>query len=90
LAVIDGTYLFYYEKNIMKKKIRTNIIIVSNDIVAADTVGAYLADFNLENVPIIQEAIKNGIGQGDLNKIDIIGSELEVVRRKIKDEIKKV
>lgn len=87
LAVIDGTYLFYSEKNIMKKKIRTNIIIVSNDIVAADTVGAYLADLNLENVPIIQEAMKNGIGQGDLNKIDIIGSELEVVRRKIKDQI---
>ncbi|MHA2128208.1 MAG: DUF362 domain-containing protein [Promethearchaeota archaeon] len=72
LAVIDGTYLF---------------IIVSNDIVAADTVGAYLADLNLENVPIIQEAMKNGIGQGDLNKIDILGSGLEVVRRKIKDQI---
>jgi len=87
LAVIDGTYLFNFDKNIMKKKIRTNIIIVSNDIVAADSVGAYIADLTFENVPIIQEAIKSGIGQGDLNKIDIIGSELEVVRKKLKDQL---
>jgi len=64
LAVIDGTYLFYEEsQKKTQEKIRSNIIIVSNDIVAADSIGVYLAGMNPKTINIIQEATKSRIGQ---------------------------
>ncbi|MGD2246994.1 MAG: DUF362 domain-containing protein [Candidatus Methanofastidiosia archaeon] len=75
LAVLDGTYMFLDPEN-KNKKIKTNILIVGTDAVAVEAVGAHLVGLNPEEMPIIQEAVKRGLGEGDIKNIKILGSSL--------------
>ncbi len=80
LAVLDGTYLRYGTSSDPhigpdgdKSKTMTDIVLVGRDSVAVETVGLALAGLEPEKAPIIQEAVKRGLGIGDLKKIRIVG-----------------
>ncbi len=70
LAVMDGTFLFHAASD---KQLRMDLLIVGRDAVAVETVGAVLAGLKPEKMPIIQEFVRRGLGEGDLNNIEILG-----------------
>jgi uncharacterized protein (DUF362 family) len=53
------------------------LILAGSDIVAVDTVGARLMGFDPLKIPHIALACQAGLGEGDLNKITVIGGIVE-------------
>ena len=53
---------------------------VGRDAVAVDTVGFALIGMNPLDVPSLVEAARRGLGQADLNKIEILGESLKNVK----------
>jgi hypothetical protein len=45
-----------------------------------ETVGAVLAGLKLDKMPILKEAVKRHLGEGNMDNIEIVGSSLEKVR----------
>ena len=74
LAVIDGTYLFANPN--VKEGRRTDFLLVGRDAVAVETVGSALAGLNPVQLPLIQEAVQRGLGEGDLSRIQVVGRSL--------------
>ena len=62
---------------------KPNIILVGRDAIAVETVGATLAGLNPEKMPIIQEAVNRGLGEGNINKIEILGASLETLKERL-------
>lgn len=81
LAVMDGTYLCSGVTP-SARKIKTNLLVVGRDAVAVEAVGAAIVGMDVEKMPILQEAVKRGLGKGDLDKIKVLGSSIEGVREK--------
>jgi uncharacterized protein (DUF362 family) len=80
LAVMDGTYAY---KSVAKDdSMKANILVVSRDALAVDVVGANIMGLNIKKMPILQEAINRGLGEGDIEKIKILGTTIERVREK--------
>lgn len=81
-AIIDGTHA--YATVSLDKGIKTNTLIVGRDAVAVDTVGATIMGVKLQKMPILQEAIKRGLGEGDVEKIQILGASIEAIKEKLR------
>jgi uncharacterized protein (DUF362 family) len=95
LAVLDGTYLYrgagaapHPTEDTSKYRTETNTLVVGRDAVAVETVGAVLAGLKPEKMTVIQEAAKRGLGEGYLDRIEIVGSSLEVVKEKFSSAAK--
>jgi len=89
LAVIDGTYLYrgaganpHATKDASRYRVKMNTLIVGRDAIAVETVGATLAGLNPDKMPILKEAIKRRLGEGNIDNVEIVGSSLEAVRAK--------
>jgi uncharacterized protein (DUF362 family) len=81
LAVVDATYTF--SGNPKRKGIRTNLLIISHDAVAVDTVCAKLTGIKPDQVPVLQEAQIRGIGESNLDCIEILGEPLDSIAKEI-------
>jgi uncharacterized protein (DUF362 family) len=84
LAIIDGTYA--YSTVTSEKGVRTDVLIVGRDAVAVEVVGAVIMNINMEKMSILQEAIKRGLGEGDIEKIQVLGKSVESVQEKLKQK----
>ena len=89
LAVIDGTYLYrgaganpHATKDASRYRVKMNDLIVGRDAIAVETVGAILAGLKLDKMPILKEAIKRHLGEGNIDNIEVVGSSLEKAREK--------
>lgn len=82
LAVIDGTYA-YPGPTLGDKSMRANVLIVGRDAVAVETVGAIIMGLEPKKMPVIREAIKRGLGEGNIDNIEILGNSIESVRDKL-------
>ncbi len=80
LAVLDGTYM--YSNLSSDKRKNTNVLIVGRDAVAVEAVGVALVGLNPEKIPVIKEAVKRGLGEGNLNRIEILGSSIETLKER--------
>ncbi|MFX1562163.1 MAG: DUF362 domain-containing protein [Promethearchaeota archaeon] len=87
LAVIDGQHLYW---KCDTWRVPMNIIIVGRDAVAVETVGATLAGLKPEKIEVLQEFVKRGLGEGNLDRIEIVGVPFEDVREKSKVALKKL
>jgi uncharacterized protein (DUF362 family) len=84
LAVLDGTYMDSgVASSKARNRIKMDIIIVGRDAVAVEAVGAEIVGMNPEKMPLIQEAVKRGLGEGDLEKIEVVGCSLESMKEKL-------
>jgi uncharacterized protein (DUF362 family) len=81
LSVMDGTYLWRGAGDL---RVRMNTLLVSRDAVAVETVGAILAGLKPERMPVTQEFVKRGLGEGDFKNIEIVGTPLENLREESK------
>jgi len=89
LAVIDGTYLYrgaganpHATKDASRYRVKMNDLIVGRDAIAVETVGAILAGLKLDKMPILKEAVKRHLGEGNIDNIEVVGSSLEKAREK--------
>jgi uncharacterized protein (DUF362 family) len=81
LAVLDGTHVSIGVAP-SAKRIDTNILIVGRDAVAVETVGATLVGMNPEKMPIIQQAVSRGLGEGNIQNIEVLGASIESLKEK--------
>lgn len=82
LAVIDGTYA-YKGSALGDGPTRANVLIVGRDALAVETVGATIIGLEPKKMPLINEAAKRGIGEADLQKIEIVGTPIEEIKQKL-------
>jgi len=78
LAVIDATCI--YADPSSEDRIDTNVLLLGRDAVAVESVGAYLTGLDPTKMPLIQEAMNRGLGEGDINNIEVKGAPLERIR----------
>ena len=59
-----------------------NILIGGSDTLAVDVVGTRIFGLTIDDVPHLKLAYKRGLGEGDLNKIKVIGKDLGTYKEK--------
>jgi len=79
LAVLDGTHFW---RGAGDAPVRMNTLLVGRDAIAVEAVGATLAGLNPQKMPVIQEFVKRGLGEGDLENIEIVGASFERLKEK--------
>ncbi|NVM56043.1 MAG: DUF362 domain-containing protein [Candidatus Helarchaeota archaeon] len=75
---IEGTIHGHYPPTAWEDRLvkKFNILIGGRDTVAVDVVGARIFGLTMNEVPHLQIAHNRGLGEGDLNKIKVIGKNL--------------
>ncbi|UCE95449.1 MAG: DUF362 domain-containing protein [Candidatus Bathyarchaeota archaeon] len=81
LSIMDGTYLWRGAGDL---RVPMNILLAGRDAVAVETVGAILAGLKPERMPVTQEFVKRGLGVGDIENIEIVGTPLESLHEESK------
>ena len=81
---IEGTIHGHYPPTAWEDKlvIPFNILIGGRDTLAVDVVGARIFGLSIDEVPHLKIAYEHGLGEGDLNKIQVIGKDLEEYKEK--------
>ncbi len=74
LAVMDASHLYHVAT---EKSVPANAIIVGRDAVAVETVGAVIAGLKTDDVALIQEFTRRGLGEGRIDNIEIVGMNPE-------------
>jgi uncharacterized protein (DUF362 family) len=83
LAVLDGTYAYLDPTNDDDPGIKADMLIVGRDAVAVEAVGVNFCGLEPKEIPVIQEAVKRGLGEGDIKNIAIVGDPLEIFTERI-------
>ncbi|MBC7189321.1 DUF362 domain-containing protein [Candidatus Aerophobetes bacterium] len=84
LTIIDATVGMEGLGPTHGEPVNLGLIVVSRDVVAADTVGAVIMGINPQEIEYIKMAEKEGLGCADLSKIEIVGEKIESVKRAFK------
>ena len=89
LAVLDGTYTYHGAGAVAKAfRTRTNTLLVGRDAVAVEAVGAAIVGLKPKKMPLIQEAMKRDLGEGDVKNIEVLGTSFENIKEKIHQLLK--
>ncbi|MFX0169573.1 MAG: DUF362 domain-containing protein [Candidatus Hodarchaeota archaeon] len=81
LAVLDATHVFLgWEKK--RITVSPELLIVGKDAFAVEAVGAHMVGFDTTKMPVLQEAQARGLGEINIDKINIIG-DLEPAKKQI-------
>jgi len=87
LAVLDGTHM-PLGVTPHSAAVDANILVVGRDAVAVEAVGADLVGMKPEEIPAIREAGNRRLGEGNLDKIQILGTPYEDAKERITSLIK--
>lgn len=81
---IEGTIHGHYPPKAWEDKlvIPFNILIGGIDTLAVDVVGARIFGLTIDEIPHLKIAYERGLGEGNLNKIKVIGKNLDVYEKK--------
>ncbi len=81
---IEGTIHGHYPPTAWEHQhvIPFNILIGGSDTLAVDVVGARIFGLEIDEIPHLKLAYERGLGEGDLNKIKVIGKDLEIYKQK--------
>ncbi len=72
LAVLDGTRAFLGRKK-KRTTVTPSLLLVGRDAFAVEAVGAHLVGFDPTEMPVLREAKNRGLGEINIDKINIIG-----------------
>ncbi|NOY69598.1 MAG: DUF362 domain-containing protein [Deltaproteobacteria bacterium] len=78
-TLIDGIYSLERGPGFDGRMRRSNILIASSDIIAADMVGANVLGYRADEVPHLVHAAKNHARPTDLSDIEVVGEKIEDV-----------
>src|SRR4030042_33888 len=83
LAVLDGTRIAL---GVMPDSptVDANILMVGRDAVAVEAVGFAALGYDPENIPVIKEAINRGLGEGNVDKIQILGTPIKQLKERFR------
>jgi len=82
LTLIDGIWALEGQAPICGTPIKDfNTLLASRDVVAADSVGTFLMGMNPKVITMLRMAGSEGLGNNQLENIDIIGPAIEQLRR---------
>ncbi|MGQ9781255.1 MAG: DUF362 domain-containing protein [Nitrososphaeria archaeon] len=84
LAIIDGFVAMEGRGPESGEPVDLKIAIASNDTLAADVVGAYIMGFDPEDIGYLHYCRRMNLGEGDIQKIKVVGEDVYKVRRKFK------
>jgi uncharacterized protein (DUF362 family) len=84
-TLVDGTTALEGAGPTFGRCINANLILAGNDPVATDVVAAYLMGYEPEQIPIIRYAYQIGLGEIDLNKIELVGGNPQELRMHFRD-----
>lgn len=84
LEIVDGTYGQQGLGPIFGETKRMDLIIGSKDLVACETVTGLIMGYEPEKVMITASAAKRGLGEMDMEKIQVVGETIEAVRSPFK------
>jgi uncharacterized protein (DUF362 family) len=77
LCILDGYTAMEGNGPVSGEKVDWHIAIAGTDGVAVDTVAAYLMGFDPQSIGYLYFCSQDGLGEGDINKVKIIGRSLE-------------
>ncbi len=84
LTILDGTVAMEGLGPTHGTPVNLGIIIASRDTVAADVVAAEIMGINPDSIEYVRLAAQDGLGCGDLSRIEVVGEKLEKVKRPFK------
>jgi len=67
-----------------------NLVVASSDVVAADSVTATIMGFDPFDIDHIRIANMQGVGESNLEKINVLGSKIEEVKKNFKKPCNKI
>ncbi|MFX1323326.1 MAG: DUF362 domain-containing protein [Promethearchaeota archaeon] len=75
---IEGTVHGHYPPTAWEDRLvkQFNILIGGTDTLAVDVVGARIFGLSIDEIPHLKIAYERGLGEGDINKIEVIGKDL--------------
>lgn len=77
LAVLDGFIAMEGRGPTKGNPVNLGLAVASSDFIAADSIGARIMGFDPEEIGYLHHAIADGLGEGDLNKIHVVGANLQ-------------
>lgn len=77
LAILDGFTAMEGRGPTLGQPVDLRLAVVSTDFIAADSVGARIMGFDPKEIGYLHHAIADGLGEGSLDKIRILGDHLE-------------
>jgi len=83
LNVVDGL-IGAEEDEVHGSPVRMDLIIVGTDMVAVDSVATAVMGINPQKVKYLRLAEEKGLGVSSLNEIEVLGEEIESVKRRFK------
>jgi uncharacterized protein (DUF362 family) len=87
LAVIDGTNLWHAWTG---PTTLMNTMLVGRDAVAVETVGATLVGMKPMDMPVMQEFAKRGLGETNIENIEILGADYDELKKECEMAIRSV
>ncbi|MCI8610133.1 MAG: DUF362 domain-containing protein [Firmicutes bacterium] len=84
LEIVDGTYGQQGLGPIFGETKQMNLILGSKDLVACETVTGLIMGYDPEKVMITATAAARGLGEMDIEKIQVVGETIEAVRSPFK------
>jgi uncharacterized protein (DUF362 family) len=77
LAVLDGFQAMEGHGPTQGKPVDLRLAVASTDFIAADSVGARIMGFDPEEIGYLHHAITGGLGEGSLDRMQILGDRLQ-------------
>jgi len=90
LTVIDGTKAMEGLGPLGGESLDMNLVVASSDVVAADSVTATIMGFDPFDIDHIRIANMQGVGESNLEKINVLGSKIEEVKKNFKKPCNKI
>ncbi|MBR5981852.1 MAG: DUF362 domain-containing protein, partial [Firmicutes bacterium] len=84
LEIIDGTYGQQGLGPIYGETRKMDLIIGSKDLVACETVAGLIMGYEPEEVMITKKAYERGLGEMDIDKITVVGKQIDEVKSRFK------
>jgi uncharacterized protein (DUF362 family) len=84
LCVLDGFTAMEGNGPVSGGRVDWHVAIAGTDPVAVDTLAAYLMGFDPQSIGYLYFCSRDELGQGDISKINMVGTPLEECRRSFK------
>ena len=84
LSVIDATFCQQGLGPIFGETVEMNLILASKDVVACDAVGSAVMGYDVDAPMLTVEAYNRGLGEKNLDKIEVKGQSIESVYHRFK------
>ncbi len=84
LNIIDGTYGQQGLGPIFGETVEMKLIVGSKDVVAADAVTSAIMGYDVNEPMLTVEAYQRGLGEKDLDKIEVVGETIQSVYHRFK------